>query len=83
MKLPPLLRRAAAPFFAAGLAFSVAAETEWDMPTPYPVSNFHTENIEMFAAEFAAATGGQLKITVLANGALFRANEIKRAVLGG
>ncbi len=83
MTLPPLLRRSAAALFGAALAFSVFAETKWDMPTPYPVSNFHTENIAQFASEVAAATGGQLKITVHANGALYRANEIKRAVQGG
>jgi TRAP-type C4-dicarboxylate transport system substrate-binding protein len=78
-----LLCRYAAALFVACLAFPVSAETTWDMPTPYPVSNFHTENIEKFASEVAALTGGQLKITVHANGALYRANEIKRAVRGG
>ena len=83
MLLHALLRQSTAILFAAGLAFSASAETKWDMPTPYPVSNFHSENIEKFAADVDAATGGQLKITVHANGALFKANEIKRAVQGG
>jgi len=59
------------------------AQTAWDMPTPYPPTNFHTENIQQFAADVAGATGGKLKITVHANGSLFKANEIKRAVQGG
>lgn len=83
MKLPSLLRHSAAALFAAALALSASAETKWDMPTPYPVSNFHTENIQQFASAVDAATGGKLKITVHANGALYKANEIKRAVQGG
>lgn len=59
------------------------AQTKWDMPTPYPATNFHTENIVQFAKEVEAATGGKLVITVHPNGSLFKANEIKRAVQGG
>ncbi|MBE2257421.1 MAG: TRAP transporter substrate-binding protein [Candidatus Accumulibacter sp.] len=81
--LSPLLRQSLAALSAIALAFSASAETKWDMPTPYPVSNFHTENIQQFAADVDAATGGRLKITVHANGALYKANEIKRAVQGG
>ena len=73
--------------FAAALAFAVAlpaaAQTKWDMPTAYPASNFHTENIQQFANDVDKATGGKLKITVHANGSLFKAPEIKRAVQGG
>ncbi len=66
-----------------GLAAGVHAQTSWDMPTPYPANNFHTENVQQFAAEVAQASGGKLKLTVHPNGALFKANEIKRAVQGG
>jgi TRAP-type C4-dicarboxylate transport system substrate-binding protein len=52
------------------------------MPTAYPASNFHTENIAQFAADVDRASGGKLKITVHANASLFKANEIKRAVQG-
>src|SRR5437016_12035502 len=52
------------------------------MPTAYPATNFHTENITQFVADIDKATGGKLKITVHANGSLFKANEIKRAVQG-
>jgi TRAP-type C4-dicarboxylate transport system substrate-binding protein len=69
-----------------GLGFHasmVAAQTKWDMPTPYPVTNFHTENITQFVADVDKASAGKLKITVHAGGSLFKAPEIKRAVQGG
>ena len=59
------------------------AQTKWDMPTGYPASNFHTENIRQFVADIDKATAGKLKITVHDSGSLFKANEIKRAVQGG
>jgi TRAP-type C4-dicarboxylate transport system substrate-binding protein len=68
------------------LAFSATgsfAQTKWDLPAAYPATNFHTENITQFAKDVDAATGGKLKITVHANGSLFKAPEIKRAVQGG
>ncbi len=67
----------------AALATSAAAQTKWDMPTPYPATNFHTENIQQFADDVDKATGGKLKITVHSNASLFKAPEIKRAVAGG
>ncbi|MDP2826115.1 MAG: TRAP transporter substrate-binding protein [Sulfuritalea sp.] len=79
--MKPCLRTLVA---ALGLtALSVSAQTKWDMPTPYPAANFHTENIAQFAADVDKATAGQLKITVHAGGSLYKANEIKRAVQGG
>jgi TRAP-type C4-dicarboxylate transport system substrate-binding protein len=68
---------------AAGLAFNAAAQTKWDMPTPYPATNFHTENINQFVADVEKASAGKLRITVHANASLFKAPEIKRAVQGG
>ena len=65
---------------AACLGTAAGAQTKWDMPTAYPATNFHTENIMQFVADVEKATGGKLKITVHANAALFKANEIKRAV---
>ncbi|MEO8410113.1 MAG: TRAP transporter substrate-binding protein, partial [Propionivibrio sp.] len=86
MSKTPMLKT----FLAAGstaallMAGSPAlAEIIWDMPTGYPASNFHTENIRQFAADINLATDGKLKITVHDNGSLFKANEIKRAVQGG
>jgi TRAP-type C4-dicarboxylate transport system substrate-binding protein len=71
-------------FAAAGLAAAGAmAQTKWDLASAYPATNFHTENINAFAADIDKASGGKLKITVHPNAALFKAPEIKRAVQGG
>ena len=68
----------------AGLAFgSAQAQTKWDMPTPYPDSNFHTKNVRQFAADVKAASGGKLDIVVHSNASLIKAPEIKRAVQTG
>ena len=78
--------KAAVRSLAAALGFvsvTAFAQTAWDMPTPYPATNFHTENITQFVADVATASGGKLKITVHPGGSLFKANEIKRAVQGG
>ena len=71
---------AASSLLAAGVSL---AQTKWDLPTAYPATNFHTENITQFAKDVDAATGGKLKITVHANASLFKAPEIKRAVQSG
>jgi TRAP-type C4-dicarboxylate transport system substrate-binding protein len=70
----------AAVLLGTSLACAASAQTKWDMPTAYPPTNFHTENIAQFVADVDKATGGKLKITVHSNGSLFKANEIKRAV---
>jgi TRAP-type transport system periplasmic protein len=71
--------------FAATLAFASQAfgQAKWDLPAGYSASNFHTENLVQFANDVDKATNGKLKITVHANGALFKATEIKRAVQQG
>ncbi len=61
----------------------VFAYEKWDMPTPYPVANFHTVNIQKFAEDVDKLTGGKLKITVHPNASLFKMTEIKRAVQTG
>src|SRR6476619_2419253 len=66
----------------ATIAATAFAQTQWDMPTPYAATNFHTENVMQFAADVDKATGGKLKIQVHPNASLFKANEIKRAVQG-
>jgi len=67
---------------AAALCSAALAQTKWDLPTAYPPSNFHTENIAQFVADVDKATNGKVKITVHNNASLFKANEIKRAVQG-
>ena len=56
-----LVAFAAAVGFAAALP--VAAQTKWDLPTAYPATNFHTENIQQFA-NAAAGLGTHVDITV-------------------
>jgi len=68
---------------SACLCAGALAQTKWDMPTPYPATNFHTENVMQFAADVDKATGGKVKITVHPGASLFKAPEIKRAVQGG
>ena len=60
-----------------------SAQTKWDLPAAYPATNFHTVNLNQFAADVDKASGGKLKITVHPNASLFKAPEIKRAVQGG
>ena len=60
-----------------------AAQVRWDMPTPYPETNFHTKNVKQFADEVNAASGGKLTITVHSNGSLIKHPDIKRAVQTG
>ena len=77
------IAHALAALCAAAFCAAASAQVKWDMPTPYAATNFHTENIAQFVADIDKATHGKLKITVHANGSLFKANEIKRAVQGG
>lgn len=79
MKLLPALMTAAAMLATA----AAQAQTKWDLPAAYPAANFHTINLVDFANDVDKATAGKLKITVHANGSLFKAPEIKRAVQGG
>jgi len=65
------------------LALPAAAQTKWDVPSAYPASNFHTENLQQFAADVEKGSGGKLKIQLHPNASLFKAPEIKRAVQGG
>lgn len=74
--------------YVAALALSLAlgsvqAETEWDMPTPYGDSNFHTVNIRQFADDVRDATDGELSITVHSGGSLIKHPEIKNSVRRG
>jgi TRAP-type transport system periplasmic protein len=62
---------------------SPASQIKWDLPTAYPITSFHTVNINQFAADVEKASGGKLKITVHSGASLFKAPEIKRAVQAG
>ncbi len=67
----------------AALGAPLAAQTAWDMPTPYGDSVFHTQNIIAFADDVREATGGEVDITVHSAGSLFGHAEIKDAVRRG
>ncbi|MBU0589761.1 MAG: TRAP transporter substrate-binding protein [Gammaproteobacteria bacterium] len=77
------LTSTAAMFTLALSASTAFAQTKWDLPAAYAATNFHSVNLTEFANDVDKATGGKLKITVHANGSLFKAPEIKRAVQGG
>ncbi len=70
-------------FSAAALALPAAAQTAWDMPTPYGDAVFHTQNIQQFAKDVSTATEGGLEITVHSAGSLFAHPEIKDAIRRG
>jgi TRAP-type C4-dicarboxylate transport system substrate-binding protein len=68
----------------AGAALALpAAAANWDMPTPYGDSVFHTQNIMQFAEDVAAATDGAVEITVHSAGSLYAHPEIKDSVRRG
>ncbi len=67
---------------AAAFAFNVQAATKWDLPSAYPASNLHTQNLEQFVKDVSKYSDGQLQITLHNNASLYKAPEIKRAVQG-
>lgn len=70
-------------FMLCAVVGNVQAETNWDMPTPYGDSNFHTVNIREFAEDVKEATDGELSITVHSSGSLIKHPEIKNSVRRG
>ena len=60
-----------------------AAAATWHMPTAYPVTSFHTINLEQFADDVKSATGGRVEIKVHSAGSLFKHPEIKKSVRSG
>jgi TRAP-type C4-dicarboxylate transport system substrate-binding protein len=68
---------------ALAAAGAIHAQTKWDLPAAYPATNFHSINLNEFAADVDKGTSGKLKITVHPGASLFKAPEIKRAVQGG
>ncbi|MEJ8851052.1 TRAP transporter substrate-binding protein [Variovorax rhizosphaerae] len=78
-----MIRKFSIAFAGLTLAATSMAQVKWDLPTAYPATNYHTENIAQFAKDVDAATGGKVKVAVHANASLFKAPEIKRAVQSG
>jgi TRAP-type C4-dicarboxylate transport system substrate-binding protein len=64
-------------------ALPLAAAETWDMPTAYPALNFQTVNAQEFSKCVAEGTKGEINIVLHPNGALFKGNDIKRAVQTG
>ncbi|ARP88679.1 TRAP transporter substrate-binding protein [Bordetella genomosp. 9] len=64
------------------IAAGAQAQTKWDLPTAYPPSNFHVENLNQFVKDVSTLSNGKLAITVHNNASLYKAPEIKRAVQG-
>lgn len=64
-------------------AFSAMGAETWDMPTAYPATNFQTVNAQEFSKCVADGTKGEINIVLHPNGALFKGNDIKRAVQTG
>lgn len=67
----------------ATFAGPAIAQTKWNLPAAYPLSNYHSENLVWFAEQVKKATEGKLEITVHPGASLFKAPEIKRAVATG
>ena len=67
----------------AFVATAALAQVKWDMPTPYPDSNFHTKNVRQFTEDIAKASGGKLRIAMHTANSLIKHPEIKRAVQTG
>ena len=68
---------------ASFTASSAVAQTKWNLPSAYPATNFHTENLAQFAKDVEAGSKGKLTITLHPGATLFKAPEIKRAVQTG
>ncbi|OZI75648.1 TRAP transporter substrate-binding protein [Bordetella genomosp. 2] len=68
--------------FAIAFSAGAMAQTTWDLPSAYPASNFHVENLTTFIKEVDSLSDGKLKITLHNNASLYKAPEIKRAVQG-
>ena len=75
---------------AAGVSATMAiaagtshAQIKWDMPTPYPDTNFHTKNVKLFTDDVAKASAGKLQIAMHTANSLIKHPEIKRAVQTG
>src|SRR3546814_7096969 len=52
---------------ASAFAVNAQAATKWDLPSAYPASNLHTQNLEQFVKEVKELSGGELDITLHSN----------------
>jgi TRAP-type C4-dicarboxylate transport system substrate-binding protein len=72
-------------FAAASLAGSglAQAQTKWDMPTPYPDTQYQTVNVRQFVDDVKKGSNGQLEIVVHSGQSLIKHPDILRAVQTG
>ncbi|HYF08918.1 MAG TPA: TRAP transporter substrate-binding protein [Acetobacteraceae bacterium] len=63
------------------IARDAAAQTRWQMATPYPDANYHTRNNRQFLEELRAATG--IEVQMHTNASLLPLPQIKRGVQQG
>jgi TRAP-type C4-dicarboxylate transport system substrate-binding protein len=70
----------AAAALAVGAVSTAHAQTKWDLPSGYGANTLQVQNLQRFADDVKAATGGKLEITLHPGASLYKANEIKRAV---
>lgn len=68
---------------ALALPLAAAAQTKWDMATPYADTEFQTKNVRQFADEVKKMSGGKIDITVHSAQSLIKNPEIKRSVQTG
>ena len=68
---------------ALALPLVAAAQTKWDMATPYADTEFQTKNVRQFADEVKKSSGGKIDITVHSAQSLIKNPEIKRSVQTG
>jgi TRAP-type C4-dicarboxylate transport system substrate-binding protein len=78
-----LLAATGAALAMPALTRGAAAQTRWQMATPYADGNFHTRNIRQMLTEIESATSGRLSVQLHSNGALLPMPQIKRGVQTG
>lgn len=83
MKTLELLSAMVAGISVLAVSATPALTETWDMPTPYPEGNFHTQNVRQFAEDVKRLSKGKLEIKVHSAASLFKISEIKRAIRDG
>jgi TRAP-type C4-dicarboxylate transport system substrate-binding protein len=73
-------------FVMCALCFSQlsrAAPVDIDVASAYPAENFHTQNLQQYAADVAKATAGQVNLKVHSAGSLIKPADIFNGVRNG
>ena len=67
----------------AAPAIAQSAAASWTMPTPHAPNTFLTANVQRFAEDLEAASGGRIHIDVRSGGRLLAPEDIEAAVREG